>query len=742
MGLDKIYYTFYRLFGGNEDMEENNFNSGFKYIPAESLFIDGNFVIYQIIAEIENDMNEILKVILSVSHNSNRSNLIDYIDKILSKNSLKKYRSYFEEIFTLDNLEDMIKMLRLKTVEFNDEKNKMKEIIASYYVEYFKNKILGLHYTKFIKGVYLIFDGIPSGFKIIEQRRRRFKNYLESNLRKRLLDKKMVNFPDNLTLNKIDGINSIFDYGKFVENMITLPKSFGPSSKIFQLIALNVRSYLLEKHSNISFWYSGVNEDGEADYKIIHLSRMCKSDNIVIHCSDFDFIILGSRLQNEKKGKLYLIRHFDNNYLIINFIKLNERVRNYLCLKYSIDDNSKLIDDFYFIINLFGNDYLPSINELSFDNNFFEIIDIMGNNLWKNNKFLLSRNKINLDMLKLIFIKLKKLENLNLKNNLKNNYFCNELIKNLDETILSFDDLRNKILKPYWFKNIMKLESWDEIYNKDIRIDLIQNYVSKIKSELLKINLEDVKNEIKGNINYDKIISESLLNEKLLKVCDNILKPYYVSSLGLKKKDKMNNIKENSYDNLYYYYYYKSKNRILKDFKNLESKNDNIILSSTLSTEREVVLNYILTLDFINYKFYNPMSLTFYFYPYYFSPKIDWLINYCVEYTDKPEKYITNEKLMDSKLHLLIISPNNKNDVIDLLDFIKNNSELILIDFEKFNVLENSILNMKFNNYRNINIKKIKKNWDEYLHNYKKRLLETSEIQQTLNNFNPKLIDL
>ena len=742
MGLDKIYYTFYRLFGGNEDMEENNFDSGFKYIPAEALFIDGNFVIYQIIAEIERDMNEILKVILAVSHNSDRRNLIDYIEKILSKDSLKKYSSYFEEIFTLDNLDDMIKLLRLKTINFDEKENRMNEIISSYYVEYFKKKILNLHYSEFVNSVYLIFDGIPSGFKIIEQRRRRFKNYLESNLRKKLLENKMVNFVDKLGLNEIDGKKYIYDYGKFVENMITLPKSFGPSSTIFQLIALNIRSYLLEFHPNISFWYSGVNEDGEADYKIIHLCRMCKSGNIVIHCSDFDFIILGSRLQNERNNKLYLIRHFDNNYLIINFIKLNIRVSNYLSIKYGVNSNKKLIDDFYFIVNLFGNDYLPQINELSFDNNFFEIIDIIGNNLWKNNKYLLSRNKINLDMLKLIFIKLKDIENLNLKNRLKNNYFCNDLIKNLPDNILTFDDLKTKILIPYWYEKILNLSSWDDLFNKDIRIDMIQNFISKMRNKLYEMDLEEVKNIIKDNSIFIKILSESVLTENMRNILDNNVKPYYVKSFGLKVKNGNDNINDNSYDNLYYYYYYKSKNKILKDFKNLENKNDYSIIGTTLSTEKEVVLNYILTLDFINYKFYNPMSLTYYFYPYYFSPKLDWLIDYCMEYNNNPEKYIVDEKLMDAKLHLLIISPNSKKEFESIEDFFIENPELILLDSEKFNVLENSMLNIKFNNYRDIDIKKIKKNWILYVNNYQKNLLESSEINQTLNNFNPKLLNL
>lgn len=717
MGLDKIYYTFYRLFGGNEDMEENNFDIDFKYIPAESLFIDGNFIIYQIINEIEYDINEMLKIILAVSHNSDRSELIKYLEKILEKDSLKKFNKYFEEIFYESTLEGMITMLKDKTVNTQNADNILNDIICEYYLSYLKKKVLKLHYIDFINSIYLIFDGIPSGFKIIEQRRRRFKNFLESNLRKNLLKDKMVSFDEYVSLNKINNKNYIFDYGKFVKNMITLPKSFGPSSNIFKKISLRVRKYLLNNYPKLLFYYSGVNENGEADYKIVNLCRLCTSNNIVIHCSDFDFIILGSRLQNESNKKFYLMRHFNENYLVINFIRLNDRIRNYLKLRYNISEDIKIIDDFFFILNIFGNDYIPSINNLSFDNNFLEIIDILGNNLWKNNKYLLYNEELNFNNLNILLLNIDNiLDKLTIKNILKNNYYCNNLLKNLPENINSFEDLKKKILLPYWYNNILNLDNLENLFNKDLRIELIQIIIPNIKEELLKMNINIIKSKILESLSYSKIISNSILNENLIKILDMDLKPYNTESLGLKKKEMNNNLSNNSYDNLYYYYYNKSKKIILDNFINLENKNINI----NYSMDDNIVKNYLLSLKFLNFKFYNPMKLTYYFYPYYIAPKIEWILNYKGK-IDNIDDYIETENFIDSKLHLIIISPNDKTKYKMIEEFFTQNPELVYIDIKNFNV-KTSFENIKFNNYKNINLKNIKKNWDNLIQFYSKKI--------------------
>ncbi|ADO67172.1 putative 5'-3' exoribonuclease [Cafeteria roenbergensis virus] len=727
MGLEKIYNTFYRLFGGNEDMEENDFDDNFNYIPAESIFIDGNFIVYHIFNLIEQDINDILKVILAVPHNSERDKLIKLIHKILENSPLKNYAGYFEDIFYQESLEKMVEMLRNKTLNLEHKDNQMKHIISEYYLEYVKNKIINLHYTEFIKNIYLIFDGVPSGFKIIEQRRRRFKNYLESNIRKSLLENHMINFPDNLTINQVRDDSIIFDYGKFVENMITLNKSFGPSSNLFKIIGLKIKYFLNTFYPKITYWYSGVNEKGEADFKILHLCRLCEDDNIVVHCSDFDFIILCSRLQNNSFNKLYMMRHFDKSYLIINFSKLNKRIMDYLLNIFKIKLDKKIIDDFYFIINLFGNDYIPPLKELNFDTNFMELIEIIGNNLWKNNKFILKNEKIDFNNLKQIFIKLNNFNNLNLKSYLKNNYYCNSILKHIPPNITTFYQFDEEILTPYWLDKIFELESWDDLYQKDIRLDIIQLHFPLLKEDLIKKKLDDLKNDLK------QIISKiNILPDNLKITLDKILKPYYTENKGLKKKVINYKFNENIYDNLYYFYCTEAKNKINELFPLLENRNE--INNPLNSTEKEIVNDYLLTLELINYKFYNPMSYTLFFYKNYNSPPISLILNCIDNYVNNSiESYLTDETI-DTYLHLILISPNNRELYSNYDTFFKENTDLILVSNSE-KILNNSFLIKKFNLYRNINLDKIRISWDDFILNLNKNKILANT------NFDIKLLN-
>lgn len=731
MGLEKIYNTFYRLFGGNEDMEENNFDDNFKYIPGESILIDGNFIIYQIFYLIETDLNNILKVILSVPHNSNRDNLITLVNEILDNCPLKDYKNYFEEIFYQDSLEKMVKMLRNKSLNLDNEGNKMKNIISDYYLKYVKNKILNLHYQDFIRNVYLIFDGVPSGFKIVEQRRRRFKNFLESNIRKSLLKDKMINFPKNLTENEILGKKVIYDYGKFVENMITLSKSFGPSSNLFKIIGIKLRSFLVSNYPKVTFWFSGVDEKGEADFKILHLCRLCKNDNIVVHCSDFDFIILGSRFQNQSSIKLYLIRHFDKSYLVINFIRLNERILSYISNSFGIKADTKIIDDFYFSINFFGNDYIPPLNELNFDVDFTFMLEILGKNIWKNNKFILKHDKINFDNLKQLFLKLNDFGNLTFKSYLKNNYYCNPILRFLPSNIVNLYQFEKEILEIYWCEKILELSSWDDLYQKDFRMDLIQKYLPLLRKDIISKDLSEIKEELKNKF------PESKLSNSLKVNLEKILKPYYAETKGLKTRNQNFKFNENVYDNLYYFYYNKAKNKFKKLFPLLENRSN--ISNQVNLTDKNIVDDYLLSLSFTNYKFYNPMCYSLYFYKNYTCPSISNILEYLDDYNDNTEKYLTNN-FLDSNLHLILISPNFTNSYKGYENFFKENPQLICIE-NKEEIISNSLLINKFNLYRDLDLEKIIISWNKFLLKIKNNLLSDKERILSDKKFDTKLLE-
>jgi len=720
MGLDKIYFTFYRYFGGTEDLEENKYDNRLKYVPANSIFLDGNFVLYNVLSKLESDLNSLLKILLSVPHNSDRDKLIELVKNLFEGTPLKEYEDYFEDIFDLGDLDSMIMMLRKKSLDVKSSDNRVLDIICDYYVEYVNEKVLGMHNLDFLKNFYLIFDGIPSGFKIIEQRRRRLKNFLESQLRKKLLGDKLKDIEGELGEYEIDEKSEklIYDYGLYVKNIITLGKSFGPSSVIFEKIMKKL--YVNVINYKIKFWYSGVNEPGEGDYKIVHLIRMCKSENVVIHCSDLDFLVLGSRLQTKYEGNIYMIRHNVDNYCVANFVRLNNRISEYLVKKYNCASESNLIHDFNFVISLFGNDYIPSLMELNFDNNLNDVLYVMGNKLWINKKYVVNYDKLNLENMYVLFDNLShKIDRMSFVNMLKKGYVMNEIIKVIPSNINSYDELVNEILLPYWYKNIVEQKDWNSFYRPDIRIDIIQKYVNKSRDELEKIVYDKIRRKLlKKQIFND--IRDKKFDERIVKVLDKNLKSYCVDTYGLEKKVEYKNFSKNEYDNLYYYYYYKTRRDISNKFCRL---NNSISESEIISCEtydddvkKSIVDNYVFSLIFNNYKFYNPMKLSYEFYKYYISPKVKWLKRYVKDCEIDVEKYVkTSENYIDNQLHLLVISANsiekNKNN------FVLKNSELVNIksDFD----IEMSEEIIKINNYRNIDLEKLKKKWDDYKMEYK-----------------------
>ena len=720
MGLDKIYFTFYRYFGGTEDLEENKYDNRLKYVPANSIFLDGNFVLYNVLSKLESDLNSLLKILLSVPHNSDRDKLIELVKNLFEGTPLKEYEDYFEDIFDLGDLDSMIMMLRKKSLDVKSSDNRVLDIICDYYVEYVNEKVLGMHNLDFLKNFYLIFDGIPSGFKIIEQRRRRLKNFLESQLRKKLLGDKLKDIEGELGEYEIDEKSEklIYDYGLYVKNIITLGKSFGPSSVIFEKIMKKL--YVNVINYKIKFWYSGVNEPGEGDYKIVHLIRMCKSENVVIHCSDLDFLVLGSRLQTKYEGNIYMIRHNVDNYCVANFVRLNNRISEYLVKKYNCASESNLIHDFNFVISLFGNDYIPSLMELNFDNNLNDVLYVMGNKLWINKKYVVNYDKLNLENMYVLFDNLShKIDRMSFVNMLKKGYVMNDIIKVIPSNINSYDELVNEILLPYWYKNIVEQKDWNSFYRPDIRIDIIQKYVNKSRDELEKIVYDKIRRKLlKKQIFND--IRDKKFDERIVKVLDKNLKSYCVDTYGLEKKVEYKNFSKNEYDNLYYYYYYKTRRDISNKFCRL---NNSISESEIISCEtydddvkKSIVDNYVFSLIFNNYKFYNPMKLSYEFYKYYISPKVKWLKRYVKDCEIDVEKYVkTSENYIDNQLHLLVISANsiekNKNN------FVLKNSELVNIksDFD----IEMSEEIIKINNYRNIDLEKLKKKWDDYKMEYK-----------------------
>ena len=174
MGYDKLI-SFISKNLNNKSYEQLYPNKEIEgVVLSKYVYFDINYIIYKCINEIENIINKIIKYICSKNYNDNikqdiydilkELNIIDLnIDKILS------FKTIIESI------------------------NEFKKQINSYQDILLYNKILNyilfcchsISKPYFIKYIYIFFDGIPTYSKILEQRKRRLSNYINSKYKKK-----------------------------------------------------------------------------------------------------------------------------------------------------------------------------------------------------------------------------------------------------------------------------------------------------------------------------------------------------------------------------------------------------------------------------------------------------------------------------------------------------------------------------------------------------------------------------
>ena len=169
------------------------------------------------------------EVIISRSNTTNKISIIEKeISKILDFEYLYFVKDDLLKILDSDNQNEMLNELtnflysKEKFIEYEKKffgkeffkGNTMLDIIFFFKVYSYINSMLNsIHHVEFIKNVFVFFDGIPSYSKILEQKRRRTKNFLESTIRKDLFNKTFKNFKNdiyqdnNLIYNYFDWLN-------------------------------------------------------------------------------------------------------------------------------------------------------------------------------------------------------------------------------------------------------------------------------------------------------------------------------------------------------------------------------------------------------------------------------------------------------------------------------------------------------------------------------------------------------
>ena len=189
------------------------------------------------------------------------------------------------------------------------------------------------------KLLYIAVDGLAPLAKQVQQRKRRYLSIFRNNI-----------------INEYKKRNNI-SYSSWDSNCIT------PGTDFMKRLDKYLTNYYATKRYTCDIIFSGHNEEGEGEQKIIKYIRNFDQENIdIIYGLDADLIMLS--LLCEKKN-IYLMRDMRDKYQYLNID----------ILSYSIINKENMnIYDYIFVCFMLGNDFIPAIQFLKLKSGALDII--------------------------------------------------------------------------------------------------------------------------------------------------------------------------------------------------------------------------------------------------------------------------------------------------------------------------------------------------------------------------------
>ena len=359
------------------------------FVVANHIMIDINFILYNSIKAIEDEVNDIILLICGIPYTD--INIIEgRIKEILERQHWESCELIMDGISIDIIINDFKKSVN----------NNIESIIQTHLLSSVINYIDTTHVKEFIKSINIFFDGIPAYSKILEQRRRRMKTYLDSRNKKKLLS-------DTIIFNNIITINDIvYDYNDWVKHIYSVDMMLGPNSHLLlntaKFLEVRLKEYYNKTHNNTIININDSMTPGEADFKIFrHIIDNKLDCDIIIHSCDSDFIFMIIWYQ-----VINIVKH---NNLNINYINYMGNTKQLYCAKKIInslmdkykyfnninDDVSiNIIFDTLAIILMFGNDIMPISYELGCELSLKQLYETHYK-LYCVNKFIININDIN-----------------------------------------------------------------------------------------------------------------------------------------------------------------------------------------------------------------------------------------------------------------------------------------------------------------------------------------------------------
>ncbi len=336
-------------------------NALIENVPViECLLIDYNANIHFILQKTITELNEILYY--TYHHENNIKNMI--------KSSIFNYNDYNLDLdLSVDEIEDRIEYyndsynLGLTYQEIHKKlinNDFLSDIIFHETINYTRMLICSLN-KGWIKKVYLALDGTPSMAKIREQRNRRYIGAHMNNIKEEIVRKyKLKN-------------NNIYQIDLFVYRSLICA-----GTKFME----KIQQALFHLDIGLDIEVSTLNIKREGEIKIISAMEEFSSYNsFCVMSPDSDMLILIGLMSNNKKfdgKKLYnfridyqrknLYQFFDLRQLISNFQSYySERINKQVTL-------DKMLD-LFFMLMVFGNDFLPKLEPLDITQHFDFVCD-------------------------------------------------------------------------------------------------------------------------------------------------------------------------------------------------------------------------------------------------------------------------------------------------------------------------------------------------------------------------------
>lgn len=289
--------------------------------------------------------------------------------------------------------------------------NKLENLMMDRIIKYITYII---DFVKPTELIYIAVDGVAPIAKINQQRKRRYKSVLDNEYMAELNKKYNKNKNDNWS-------NIVITPG--TEFMIKLDDRLNKFIK-------------LEKYKNIKIIYSSYKEPGEGEHKIIrYIKNINNKKTHIIYGLDADLIFLAMSAYSSNHN-IYLLREYDHIKSVNKTITedINERLC-YLSIENVINtynefilnklnENADILDidfnikydfskDFIIICFILGNDFIPNIPSINIRNLGIEFLTDAYVNMfqfYKSYIFDINTNKINLELLQMIFDYLKNYE--------------------------------------------------------------------------------------------------------------------------------------------------------------------------------------------------------------------------------------------------------------------------------------------------------------------------------------------